>query len=182
MNQCCDTDTSLSVCAEMFFQMSVSVHSHFCISLVRCFCVQRKRHFIILVSLVPCVAAFGVDVVACGVPQPLSDPDFRPTFAPKRQGKAESTYRRPRLRPSFGQRKGIGRPMPCRVGNGRYNLNPADTDFCVLKDTARYVSSYSKPCGLLPQALPLKGEGASSPKSGSLSPPAVRMLEAVLMP
>ena len=159
MNQCCDTDTSLSVRAEMFFQMSVSVHSHFCISLVRCFRVQRKGHFIILVSLVPCVAAFGVDVVACGVPQPLSDPDLRPTFAPKRQGKAESAYRMPRLRPSFGQQKGIGRPMPCRVGNDRSIPNPSITDFCVLKDTARYVSSYSKPCGLLPQALPLKGEG-----------------------
>ena len=44
------------------------------------------------------------------------EPYFRlgkhPTFAPKRQGKAESAYRRPRLRPSFGQQKGIGRPMP----------------------------------------------------------------------
>ena len=69
--------------------------------------------------------------------------------------------------------EGIGLPMPCRVGDDRSIPNPFTTDFCVLKDTARYVSSYSKPCGLLPQALPLKGEGASSPKSGSLSPPAV---------
>ena len=115
MNQCCDTDTSLSVCAEMFLQMSVSVHSHFCISLVRCFCVQRKGHFIILVSLVPCVAAFGVDVVVCGVSQPLSGTDLPLIFAPKRQGKAESAYRRPRLRPSFGQQKGIGQPMPYKM-------------------------------------------------------------------
>ena len=130
---------------------------------------QSKGHFPKAVSFPPGVAAFGTVLVACGFGQALSGPDLRPTFAPKRQGKAESAYHRPRLRPSFGQRKGIGRPMPCRVGT---------TDFCVLKDTARYVSSYSKPCGLLPQALPLKGEGASSPKSGSLSPPAVRMLKA----
>ena len=143
MNQCCDTDTFLSVRAEMFFQMSVSVHSHFCISLVRCFRVQRKGHFIILVSLVPCVAAF------------------------KRQGKAESVYRRPRLRPSFGKRKGIGRPMPCRVGDGRSIPNPSSTDFCVLKDTARCPLSYSKGSGLLPKrpcpsrgGLPLRSREA----------------------
>ena len=139
---------------------------------------QSKGHFPKAVSFPPGVAAFGTVLVACGFGQALSGPDLRPTFAPKRQGKAESAYHRPRLRPSFGQRKGIGRPMPCRVGDGRSIPNPFTTDFCVLKDTARYVSSYSKPCGLLPQALPLKGEGASSPKSGSLSPPAVRMLKA----
>ncbi len=167
MNQCCDTDTFLSVRVGMFFQMSVSVHSHFCISLVRCFRVQRKGHFIILVSLVPCVAAFGVDVVACGVPQPLSDPDLRPTFAPKRQGKAESAYRRPRLRPSFGQQKDIGRPMPCRGSDDRSIPNPFITDFCVLKDTARCPLSNSKGFGLLPKrpcpsrgGLPLRSREA----------------------
>ncbi|WP_195300057.1 hypothetical protein [Bacteroides uniformis] len=92
----------------------------------------------------------------------------RSTFAPKRQGNAESAYRGPRLRPSFGQPEGIGRPIPLWDCYNRYIPNPSATDFCVLKDTARYVSSYPKPCGLLPQALPLKGEGASSPKSGSL--------------
>ena len=107
--------------------------------------------------LCPCVAAFGADVVACGVPQPLSDPDLPPTFAPKRQGNAPGAYRRPRLRPSFGQPEGIGRPIPSQVGNdrftpnrrtkqeqsqarlnyvlqggGRVTLNPSATDFCVL--------------------------------------------------
>ena len=108
MNQCCDTDTSLSVCAEMFLQMSVSVHSHFCISLVRCFCVQRKGHFIILVSLVPCVAAFGVDVVACGVPQLLSDPDFRPTFAPSGRAKPKARTAGPVSVLLLGSRKVSG--------------------------------------------------------------------------
>ena len=124
----------------------------------------------------------------------------RPTFAPKRQGKAESAYRRPRLRPSFGQPKGIGRPIPlwdcynryipnrrtkqeqsqARLnyvlqGEGRVTLNPSATDFCVLKDTARCPLSYSKGFGLLPKRPCPMREGASSPKSGSLFPPAVRM-------
>ena len=118
---------------------------------------QRKGTFAELMSLCPCVAAFGADVVACGVPQPLSDPDLPPTFAPKRQGNAPGAYRRPRLRPSFGQPEGIGRPIPSQVGNdrftpnrrtkqeqsqarlnyvlqggGRVTLNPSATDFCVL--------------------------------------------------
>ena len=59
-----------------------------------------------------CVAAFGVVVAACGVLEPYFRLGKHPTFAPKRQGKAESAHRRPRLRPSFGQQKGIGRPMP----------------------------------------------------------------------
>ena len=59
-----------------------------------------------------CMAAFGAVVAACGVFEPYFSHGKRPTFAPKRQGKAESAYRRPRLRPSFGQQKGIGRPMP----------------------------------------------------------------------
>ena len=163
----------MSACADLLFKMSVSVHIHFFKSLVRCFCVQRKRYFFKPVSFWSLVAACGSKWQGVASFSARFQGLKRPTFAPKRQGKAESAYRRLRLRPSFGQQKGIGQPMPCRVGNGRYNLNPSSTDFCVLKDTARYVSSYSKPCGLLPQALPLKGEGASSPKSGSLSPPAV---------
>ena len=81
---------------------------------------QRKGTFAELMSLCPCVAAFGANVVACGVPQPLSDPDLPPTFAPKRQGNAPGAYRRPRLRPSFGQPEGIGRPIPSQVGNDRF--------------------------------------------------------------
>ena len=56
---------------------------------------QRKGTFAELMSLCPCVAAFGANVVACGVPQPLSDPDLPPTFAPKRQGNAPGAYRGP---------------------------------------------------------------------------------------
>lgn len=115
-----------------------------------------------------CMAAFGAVVAACGVFEPYFSHGKRPTFAPKRQGKAESAYRRPRLRPSFGQQKGIGRPMPCRVSDDRSIPNPSDTDFCVLEDTARCPLSYSKGFGLLPKRpCPLRG-GASSPKSGSL--------------
>ena len=84
---------------------------------------QRKGTFAELMSLCPCVAAFGANVVACGVPQPLSDPDLPPTFAPKRQGNAPGAYRRPRLRPSFGQPEGIGRPIPSQVGNDRFTPN-----------------------------------------------------------
>lgn len=128
---------------------------------------QSKGHFPKTVSFPPGVAAFGAVLVACGFGQALSGPDLRPTFAPKRQGKAESTYRRPRLRPSFGQQKGIGRPMPCRVGNGRSIPNPSGTDFCVLKDTARCPLSNSKGFGLLPKrpcpsrgGLPLRSREA----------------------
>ena len=126
--------------------------------------------------------------IACGVPQPLSDPDLPPTFAPKRQGNAPGAYRRPQLRPSFGQPEGIGRPIPlwdcynrhipnrrtkqeqsqARLnyvlqGGGRVTLNPSATDFCVLGDTARCPLSNSLP----KRPCPLRG-GASSPKSGSL--------------
>ena len=114
-----------------------------------------------------CVAAFGAVVAACGVFEPYFRPGKRPTFAPKRQGKAESAYRRPRLRPSFGQQKGIGQPMPCRVGNDRSIPNPSGTDFCVLEDTARCPLSYSKGFGLLPKrpcpsrgGLPLRSREA----------------------
>ena len=44
-----------------------------------------------------CVAAFGAVVAACGVFEPYFRLGKHPTFAPKRQGKAESAYRRPRL-------------------------------------------------------------------------------------
>ena len=115
-----------------------------------------------------CVAAFGAVVAACGVFEPYFSHGKRPTFAPKRQGKAESAYRRPRLRPSFGQPEGIGRPIPLWDCYNRYIPNPSATDFCVLKDTARCPLSNSKGFGLLPKRpCPLRG-GASSPKSGSL--------------
>lgn len=168
MNQRRSKSSFLSVHADLPHCMVVSVHFHFCKSLVRCFCVQRKRYFSLPVPLAPCVAAFGADVVACGVPQPLSDPDLPPTFAPKRQDNAPGAYRRPRLRPSFGQPKGIGRPIPLWDCYNRYIPNPSATDFCVLKDTARCPLSYSKGFGLLPKRpCPLRG-GAPSPKSGSL--------------
>ena len=183
MNQRRSKNSFLSVHADLPHCMVVSVHFHFCKSLVRCFCVQRKRYFSLPVSLAPCVAAFGADVVACGVPQPLSDPDLPPTFAPKRQGNAPGAYRRPQLRPSFGQPEGIGRPIPlwdcynrhipnrrtkqeqsqARLnyvlqGGGRVTLNPSATDFCVLKDTARCPLSNSKGFGLLPKRpCPLRG-------------------------
>ena len=107
-----------------------------------------------------CVAAFGAVVAACGVFEPYFRLGKHPTFAPKRQGKAESAHRRPRLRPSFGQQKGIGRPMP-------YKWVMATTDFCVLKDTARCPLSNSKGFGLLPKrpcpsrgGLPLRSREA----------------------
>ena len=76
---------------------------------------QSKGHFPKAVSFPPGVAAFGAVLVVCGVSQPLSGTDLPLIFAPKRQGKAESAYRRPRLRPSFGQQKGIGQPMPYKM-------------------------------------------------------------------
>ena len=133
----------------------------------------KERAFAKLMSLCRRVAAFGADVVACGVFQPLSAPDLPLTFAPKRQGKAESAYRRPRLRPSFGQPEGIGRPIPLWDGNNSSTLNRRTKQEqsqarLNYEDTARCPLSYSKGFGLLPKRpCPLRG-GASSPKSGSL--------------
>ena len=112
-----------------------------------------------------CVAAFGAVVAACGVFEPYFRLGKHPTFAPKRQGKAESAHRRPRLRPSFGQQKGIGRPMPYKwVMAG---LSP-------IRLPRIFVSSI-KGFRVTPETtLPLTGR-ASSPKSGSLFPPAVRL-------
>ena len=114
-----------------------------------------------------CVAAFGAVVAACGVFEPYFSHGKRPTFAPKRQGKAESAYRRPRLRPSFGQPEGIGRPIPLWDCYNRHIPNPSATDFCVLKDTARCPLSNSKGFGLLPKrpcpsrgGLPLRSREA----------------------
>lgn len=126
----------------------------------RPFCLQSKGHFPISVSFPVLVAACGSKWQGVASFSARFQGLKRPTFAPKRQGKAESAYRRLRLRPSFGQQKGIGQPMPCRVGNGKYNLNPSSTDFCVLKDTARCPLSYSKGFGLLPKRpCPLRGRG-----------------------
>ena len=141
-----------------------------------------------------------------------SSAPFRPGFTPylctQAAGQRSRRVPRPRLRPSFGQPEGIGRPIPSQVGNdrftpnrrtkqeqsqarlnyvlqggGRVTLNPSATDFCVLKDTARCPLSNSKGFGLLPKRpCPLRG-GASSPKSGSLFfLPAVRLPEAALRP
>lgn len=137
---------------------------------------QRKGTFAELMSLCPCVAAFGADVVACGVPQPLSDPDLPPTFAPKRQGNAPGAYRRPRLRPSFGQPEGIGRPIPGQVGNDRFTpirllriFVSSKTQQGVLRVTRR-VFGYSEndlaPCG---EGLPLRSREACFPTCGAVA-------------
>lgn len=46
-----------------------------------------------------------------------------------------------------------------RAGSGIPSPIRPKADSCVLKDTARYVSGYPKPSGLLPEALPHKGDG-----------------------
>ena len=55
-----------------------------------------------------CVAAFGAVVAACGVFEPYFRHGKHPTFAPKRQGKAESAYRRPRPVLLLGSKKVSG--------------------------------------------------------------------------
>lgn len=158
----------LSVRADLPFQMSVSVHVHLFALLLHRFCPQRNIQIRRSVSFPPCVAAFGFVPVACGVLQPLPSAFLPRTFAPKRQGNAPDAHTAPRLRPSFGQQEGIGRPIPLGLVTGRSIPNPSCTDSCVLKDTARCPLSYSKGFGLLPKRpCPLRG-GASSPKSGSL--------------
>ena len=113
-----------------------------------------------------CVAAFGAVVAACGVFEPYFRLGKHPTFAPKRQGKAESAHRRPRLRPSFGQQKGIGRPMPYKwVMAG---LSPIRLPrIFVSSKTQQGPLSNSKGFGLLPKrpcpsrgGLPLRSREA----------------------
>ena len=105
----------LSVRADLPFQMSVSIHVHLFALLLHRFCPQRNIQIRRSVSFPPCVAAFGFVPVACGVFQPLPGVFLPRTFAPKRQGKLPMRTSYPRLRPSFGQPKGIGRPIPLWV-------------------------------------------------------------------
>ncbi|WP_270244774.1 hypothetical protein [Phocaeicola coprocola] len=74
------------------------------------------------------MAAFGVVPVACGVVRPLSGAFLPRIFAPKRQGNAPDAHTAPRLRPSFGQLAGIGRPIPLGLVTGRSIPNPSRTD------------------------------------------------------
>ena len=153
----------LSVRADLPFQMSVSVHGHLFALLLHRFCPQRNIQICRSVSFPPCVAAFGFVPVACGVLQPLPGSFFPRIFAPKRQGNVPDAHTAPRFRPSFGQLGGIGRPIPLGLVTGRSIPNPACTDSCVLKDTARCPLSYSKGFRLLPETtLPLAGEGFPS--------------------
>lgn len=111
----------------------------------------------------PCVAAFGFVPVACGVLQPLPGAFLPRIFAPKRQGNAPDAHTAPRLRPSFGQLAGIGRPIPLGLVTGRSIPNPSGTDSCVHEDTARCPLSNSKGFRLLPETtLPLAGAGFPS--------------------
>lgn len=141
----------LSVRADLPFQMSVSVHVHLFALLLHRFCPQRNIQIRRSVSFPPCVAAFGFVPVACGVLQPLSGAFLPRTFAPKRQGNAPDAHTAPRLRPSFGQQEGIGRPIPLGLVTGRSIPNPSRTDSCVHEDTARCPLSYSKGFRLLPK-------------------------------
>ena len=88
---------------------------------------------------------------------------FTPYLCIQAAGQRSRCAHRPRFRPSFGQQEGIGRPIPLGLVTGRSIPNPACTDSCVLKDTARCPLSYSKGFRLLPETtLPLAGEGFPS--------------------
>lgn len=153
----------LSVRADLPFQMSVSVHVHLFALLLHRFCPQRNIQIRRSVSFPPCVAAFGFVLVACGVLQPLPGAFLPRIFAPKRQGNAPDAHTAPRLRPSFGQQEGIGRPIPLGLVTGRSIPNPSGTDSCVHEDTARCPLSNSKGFRLLPETtLPLAGAGFPS--------------------
>lgn len=135
-------------------------------------CRQADCQAAMLFSI--CVAAFGAVVAACGVFDPYFCLGKRPTFAPKRQGKAESAYRRPRPVLLLGSRKVSG--DRCLAGSVTTGLSPirllrifvsSKTQQGVLKDTARCPLSNSKGFGLLPKrpcpsrgGLPLRSREA----------------------
>ena len=115
-----------------------------------------------------------------------SSAPFRPGFTPylctQAAGQRSRRVPRPRLRPSFGQPEGIGRPIPSQVGNdrftpnrrtkqeqsqarlnyvlqggGRVTLNPSATDFCVLSKVS---FELLKGFRVTPETtLPLAGRG-----------------------
>ena len=173
----------LSVRADLPFQMSVSVHVHLFALLLHRFCPQRNIQTRRSVSFPPCVAAFGFVPVACGVFQPLPGASLPRTFAPKRQGNAPDAHTVPRLRSSFGQPKGIGRPIPLWVVITGLSPNPSRTDSCVLKDTARCPLSYSKGFRLLPEThLAPCGGGLPLRSREACFLPAVCVPEAALVP
>lgn len=89
---------------------------------------------------------------------------FTPYLCTQAAGQcSRCAHRTPRLRPSFGQQEGIGRPIPLGLVTGRSIPNPSCTDSCVLKDTARCPLSNSKGFRLLPETtLPLAGAGFPS--------------------
>lgn len=71
------------------------------------------------------------------------------TLHPRRQTDASGVCRASVF--SFGQLRGIGRPIPLGLVTGRSIPNPSCTDSCVLKDTARCPLSNSKGFRLLPE-------------------------------
>ena len=160
------TSAELCVCPSVRTCLFKCLFPSMFIYLPCCFIVSVRKWNIQIrrsVSFPPCVAAFGFVPVACGVLQPLPSAFLPRTFAPKRQGNAPDAHTAPRLRPSFGQQEGIGRPIPLGLVTGRSIPNPSCTDSCVLKDTARCPLSYSKGFRLLPETtLPLAGEGFPS--------------------
>ena len=173
----------LSVRADLPFQMSVSVHVHLFALLLHRFCPQRNIQIRRSVSFPPCVAAFGFVPVACGVLQPLPGAFLPRIFAPKRQGNAPDAHTAPRLRPSFGQLAGIGRPIPLGLVTGRSIPNPSGTDSCVHEDTARCPLSYSKGFRLLPEThLAPCGGGLPLRSREACFLPAVCVPEAALVP
>lgn len=83
----------------------------------RPFCLQSKGHFFNSVSFLVLVAACGSKWQGVASFSARFQMVKRPNFAPKRQGNAPDAHTAPRLRPSFGQPKGIGRPIPYGGGN-----------------------------------------------------------------
>ena len=137
-------------------------------------CLQSKGHFPISVS-------FSVLVAACGSKwQGVASFSARfqwlkrPTFAPKRQGKAKARTAGPGSVLLLGSKKVSGdRCLAVSVTTGLSPIRSPRIFVSSKTQQGMFRVTRNIPCGLLPQALPLKGEGASSPKSGSLSPPAV---------
>ena len=188
-----NTSVRQHVCTSVHQYACMSVCQRSCVSVRPCGlafsnvcfrpCPQRNIQIRRSVSFPPCVAAFGFVPVACGVFQPLPGASLPRTFAPKRQGNAPDAHTVPRLRSSFGQPKGIGRPIPLWVVITGLSPNPSRTDSCVLKDTARCPLSYSKGFRLLPEThLAPCGGGLPLRSREACFLPAVCVPEAALVP
>ena len=140
---------------------------------------QRKGTFAELMSLCPCVAAFGADVVACGVPQPLSDPD---SLHPSGRAMLPARTAGPGSVLLLGSRRVSGDRYPAKSGMTGLLQSVCYGFLCPLRHS-KVSFELLKGFRVTPETtLPLAGRGFLSEVGKPVFLPAVRLPEAALRP